>query len=417
MSANTALPPFLTGKGLPGLRALVSFGVLILLFNTQANGWLWLGLAGYFAVTVLFFARQRVSQRPQIFTGLLLDTLLITGLLYNYEGVLSGWVSILLIPAVVGGLALSRRRAWVIAISATLCYGFLVQQYLSGPMPHHHGSMAQHILGMLLTFCIAVALLTGFISHQAYRLRQQQTQLMQLQQQKLQEQRILALATLAANTTHQLGTPISSARLLLEEWQDSFSQQPQLSPALIAQAIAQLGRCESSLKSMVEQARRASSTEVHSQKVQQWLPPLLNNWWVGHNEIRLQQQLSDELANWYIAVTDNLNFALLNLLDNAATAVKGIDDPLISIDAQIVDAQLILTIQDNGKGLNQPSSDQDPLFYHHENIDFGQSGTGGLGIGIALAQSGFQQAGGHVTIDSNQKGTRLEIVLPVISVS
>jgi two-component system nitrogen regulation sensor histidine kinase NtrY len=109
---------------------------------------------------------------------------------------------------------------------------------------------------------------------------------------------------------------------------------------------------------------------------------------------------------------DQIEQALINLLRNAADASlswEPIDGagPYIEISWQIVDAELVITISDNGQGLTNP----DNLF-----VPFYTTKPGGTGIGLVLAQQIAQAHRGSVQLENRadgRQGCRADLILPL----
>ena len=107
-------------------------------------------------------------------------------------------------------------------------------------------SMSSHIQGMLITFCISVALITGFIAHKTEQVRKHQQTLSDLREQQWRERRIW-------HSRHYqpmpptAASPISTISLLLEELDESDPKRQWLDPQLFTQLQQQTQRCSDAL--------------------------------------------------------------------------------------------------------------------------------------------------------------------------
>lgn len=428
---STLSPNQSTVVWLSWLRLGFVLVVLFLGINSNSSMYHWLVLFGYSGLAFLFvYQREVLGEQKNIAASLVVDILFIGWFLYGNEGVMSGWVSVLLFPALVGSLTCARRTAWLIAVLAMLCYGLLIYLHLdemaNGVAEHagHMGmentwtehpdtSMASHIEGMLVTFCISVAVLTGFISHQADLIRHHQKSLVEMRERQLREQQIMAFATLSANTTHRLASPISTIGMLLEELAESNPDKDWQHDELYLEIQTQIQRCENVLQSLVKTTRDYDPDKIRESTVNAWLPLVVGNWWITRNEVQYQLEVNEDLQEQMIEYNDNVSFALINLLDNAANACKDELAPLIDIQAHKNHGQQMqIVIQDNGKGVEQSK-------LLNLGQRFVQSGNGGMGIGATLAHAAIQQAGGSIslsggdTIDGVKMGTKVEITLPL----
>lgn len=401
--------------------AVVAYGVVQNDFTQQ---WLYCGL--YLILGgLLFWWQYRHKSQQNIAAGLVLDLLFVGSFLHSNNGLMSGWVSVLLFPAVAGSLICTRRVAWGIACIAMAVYGALVWGHLTemaNALPHtaHNWaehpqtSMSSHIQGMLITFCISVALITGFIAHQTEQVRKHQLTLNNIREKQWRERQIMTFATLSANTTHRLASPISTISLLLEELDESDPQRQWLDPELFMQLQQQTQRCREALQSIAEISRNYDPQKQSRQPVNAWLTSVVEGWWVTRNDVQYQVQLTDNDSSFEIRFDENLNYALVNFLDNAADACHNVLSPLVILSAHTDpnNSLLLIQIQDNGEGMSQITA-------KNWGRQFIPSSGDGLGIGATLAHAAIEQLGGKVSLltkradGSNAPGHYVQITLPV----
>lgn len=399
-------------QALRGALSLVRAGILIsaviLALNAGVTPSYWMIVVFYGLVSLLTnFDLPKVSEQQLITLGLLSDTLFLSFVLLTLDGVLSGWVSVLLFPAIVGSLSLRRYSAWFLAFIAMLCYAVLVNEYLSGHqhVNHHSMDMSSHMQGMLMTFCISVLALTGFISSQTSRLKRHQVALDELREKQWREQQILAFATLSANTTHQLASPISSIRLLLDEWREESDKEVVEDQVFFSQIDAQINRCENMLNGMIDLARDFDPNKQKAESIEDWITHLVNGWWVTRNEVEYHLEQSEELKSFRVRINDNVNFAIANILDNAANACKQAESPKVDIILTKTSNNLNIRIKDNGSAVNPDMA-----------VSLGKKfikSDSGLGIGVVLANAAIQQAGGMVCLEELAKGQGILVTLPL----
>ncbi|WP_438865219.1 ATP-binding protein [Neptunicella sp.] len=390
------------------LRVIYALTAVISGYLAQLSGLYWLILGIYIALNPLsYLLRQRLVSLPALALLLIVDVLALSYFIYANNGVLSGWVSALLLPAVIGSLSLSRILAWMTTIVAMLCYALLIFIYLlPAAQPHmhlHSSNMNEHMLGMLITFWVSAFLITAFITAQARILREQHQHIMQQQQRQLRDEQIMAVATLTANTAHHIATPLASAQMLVDELDELTEIERHEHQQLLTQ---QLQRCQHALDTVIQQGKSFDPQKYQRSQVTQWLTQLCDSWWLTHNEVVLERQFDEQLTHCSIEYKDSLNLAIANILDNAARACANNQRAQIILQAQLNQQQLLINIIDNGEGIDDALIDQ--LGRHFV------SGKG-YGIGLALANASIEQAGGSVFIRNLTEGVCTEIRLPLIA--
>lgn len=101
---------------------------------------------------------------------------------------------------------------------------------------------------------------------------------------------------------------------------------------------------------------------------------------------------------------------LINLVDNALK-YSG-DGQLITIAArELDDGMLLMTVTDEGKGI--PEEYRDRIFDKYERIQ-GDSGSKGLGLGLAFCRLAVEAHGGRIWVDDGPGGgARFNVTMPI----
>lgn len=101
-----------------------------------------------------------------------------------------------------------------------------------------------------------------------------------------------------------------------------------------------------------------------------------------------------------------LSRAIINIIENAIIATTGQDKRNLVINSTSSNGILLITISDNGKGI-----EVDQLNHIFE---IGYSGVGSTGLGLAFAKQIVEEHQGQINIDSTPgAGTQVKITLPV----
>ncbi|GGC08230.1 two-component sensor histidine kinase [Marinobacterium zhoushanense] len=390
-----------------GIAVAVLFAVYML--NLQINVWLIAGTLGIVALVNLFTYARLHSHWPvtetELFSQLTADAVLYGALIYQTGGATNPFIFLLLIPLLIAAATLSWRFTFLTALLVVLLYSSLMHYYLP-VMPlasgHRHSLVALfdlHITGMWFNFLFTVLLISWFIVRLQQTMRQQERRLVQERERRLQDQQLLSLATLAAGTAHELGTPLSTMSVVLHDMAlDHPDGELAEDIALLQQQVT---ACSERLQAMAQSAQQAGRSELTP--VTKMLDELLDQWQLMRPEAGYRVQLPDTQSPPLVNSSTQLVQALTNLLNNAADACPQDIGITLSWDTE----QIWLRIHDRGPGLPLATA-----------ADLGKpfvtTKGKGLGIGLFLTATTLAQQDGEVRLYNHpQGGTLTEVRLPI----
>lgn len=336
---------------------------------------------------------------------LLADVLALTLLFYYTGGSSNPFITYYLVPVTIAAATLPWRYAWIIATTALLAYSLLMVHYHPVPqLAHGHGhdeGISLHVLGMWLNFSLSAGLVTFFIYKMAHALRSREQALSTTRESALRNEQVLAVATQAAGTAHELGTPLSTMAVLLSEMRDEARDNPMMQKD-IELLRQQVDICKARLRELVENADRRRMGEPQVRDGEVWLACVVQRWLVLRPDVSHRLEVAERRGRPWIAVDTTLEQALTNLLNNAADANP--DDILISLDW--THQEVVIDIRDHGPGVALSIADQ-------LGETFVSTKSKGLGIGLFLTHATINRLGGGVSLYNHPEGgTLTEVVLP-----
>lgn len=359
-------------------------------------------LTGFNLLTGLGIDRRAVTQTT-VFIHLGADILALTLLLALSGGPANPFVSLYLVPVAIAAAAMPMASAWMVWAVCAAAYSGLFAVYAATPTTGHHGGgnfFLLHVAGMWLNFVIAATLTTIALVRLAGLLRQREQDLGEAREKALRDEQIVATATLAASTAHQLNTPLSTMTLLVDE----LRNEPALSPnahADLDTLADQVDQCRQRLRTLL--ATKAD-TSPSMRPIRTVLAALLDQWRLAHPDTPIKADVSGLSSRLSIQEPPVLQPALANMLDNAARSAPG--SP-VRIRATVADDQLIVIIEDEGPGLSAAD-------LHRAGRQVFTSHADGHGLGLVLTHSSIEYLGGEVRQSNRHpRGLRTEVRLPL----
>ena len=368
-----------------------------------------LAFALFTGLSILHFRATDVLNPRALFLQLLLDIWVLTLLLYLTGGSTNPVVSYYLIPVVISAAVLPRKLTLLIALLCLTNYSFLLFFYQPLPLlsPQevlHHGASSGvnfHVMGMWFNFVMSCFLITFFVTQMAKALKKQQRQLNQLKENELRDEQVLAIATLAAGTAHELGTPLSTIKLLAAELHNKDYNDKEIREDLQI-ILEEVDSCKEKLKNLVSSASLQKNRQTISLK--NFIENLLDDWQLLRQEVQVNCTWKAYLPTINIQPPKTLGQSFVNLLDNAADASPEKLDIQIDWDEDLLE----ISIRDYGEGVSQ--GDKNKLGHV-----FLSNKEEGLGLGVLLSYATLNHFGGSVSLHDvpEGKGTITKISLPL----
>lgn len=343
----------------------------------------------------------------EFFCHLLFDVCALSWLLYLSGGAANPFVSYFLVPISIAAATLPAYLTWVIALSSLAAYSLLMVWNVPVPMlmPHHGGHGAGlpnlHLAGMWWNFAFSAVLITVFVARMAAALRRQEAEIARQREAQLQDQQLLAVATLAAGTAHELGTPLNTLRVLVDELEATVVGQPALQ-ADLGLMRQQIEECKRTLGRLKETAEFGVGDEAQPVAAADYLGRLFERWQLLRPRVRAGMRLAADLHEATLSVHPSIGQAILNLLNNAADA----SPEHVEMHASREGAWLKIDIVDRGPGIDDAHAGR--------TLPAPSPGSAGLGIGLFLSRSSIERRGGRLDFRAlRPAGTVASVRLPL----
>lgn len=421
------------------VRLLVVMGLVVAILS--AYGWLqsplqfaWLLGITLTLGTATVFTFWRVNQPwlvtdAEYFAQLLFDVVALGALLYFSGGATNPFISYLLVPLSIAAAILPGAYTLALALIGIAIYSALLFYYqplavfrldaaaitpdmqmhiAMGHLPDPRATpsappkLNAHIFGMWFNFALSSALITYVVTRMAATVREQQAELNHHREEALHNEQVLAVATLAAGTAHELGTPLSTMTLLLD---DMHSGDAELNSD-IALLKQQVQTCRATLKNLVNTAE-ANQQQRTVAPLDDILRVLLERWQVLRPQATYQLHVDSHTAAPRFACDETLQQAIINLLNNAADTDSGAVELRTSWDADTI----TLRIRDRGPGIALAVASR-------LGKPFVTTKGKGLGLGLFLSHATIERAGGDIRLfNHTDGGTEAVLRLPVVKAS
>lgn len=344
----------------------------------------------------------------EIFTQMLLDIAGLTSLFYFTGGATNPLVWFYLLPLMIAATILPRAYTWTMAGLTVACYSALF--FLNVPLPHsgmhHDGGFQMHVFGMWVGFVVSAVFVAFIIAGMAASLRERDRKLAEARERALQNERLVALGTLATGAAHELGTPLGTMAILTAELEQEYH-----GPAhgelhhKLGILLRQIDRCKEALSVISASAGAGRAEAGRRMQVRGYLDEVIYEWQEQRSDAVLNATIDSTAPPGEIISERTLTQALVNVLNNAADASPG----NVTLEASWTADTLRLDISDRGPGL-------DAAMFERLGKAPVSTKPEGMGVGLYLAQATIDRLGGRLSVSNrSQGGTTVSITLPLLA--
>ncbi len=212
-------------------------------------------LATLFALILLnflslsFYKSNKAISDKILFFELLCDVFALSLQLYFSGGASNPFISLFLLQVIISAILLRPFFAWITSLITILLYILLglYSNHLHGFNHHNFNegkSFDLHLQGMLLSYIIAAILLVIFITKISKNLRERDIKI-------LEQQEVLRSAMIATAAAHDLGTPLATISVILNDLKTDSENKNINIISDITLMEEQIERCKKSLSKIL----------------------------------------------------------------------------------------------------------------------------------------------------------------------
>ena len=335
---------------------------------------------------------------------LLMDVACLTILLYLSGGASNPFVSLFILQVILAIVLLPHGHAAVILLATIAAHYWLTGNGVPLPLPHRwHGAgpsfLDLHLQGMFLSFLLAASLLTWFVTRITANLRDRDAQIQALRQQMLEEDHLVRLGLLSSGAAHELGTPLTTLAVTLDDWQTLGPPTGAELTDKIAVMQRELSRCRQIVSEMLLSSGQERLEEAQAMRARAFLEAAIQGL-----ELPLRIRF-DVRYDPLIMADPMLEQAVRQLLDNAAEA--GSRNIRISL-SQAGPDQLALVIEDDGPGFPEGIlADPGQPYLNYKD-------GAGRGLGLFLTGNVMRRLDGEMRLANLAHGAQVTMTLPTL---
>lgn len=390
----------------------VTYGVLDIVLPVMAM----LAAAAVLVVFNVWCLYRLRSPKPvqvtDLFIGLVVDIGVLTAQLAFSGGTANPFVSFYMLPVIIGAMMLSARLAWIVYGLTLVGYVGVAIAALNTRMPVMAGMdmplvsrFNLHMNGMMLGYAVSAGLLVFIVTRIRDNLAARDHELDAARTRALQEEHIVRLGLLAAGAAHELGTPLTTLSVILNDLESlPLPKRKGELAADIATMQAQVQRCKGIVSGILASTGRTRGEGGERRPLDAFIADICDGWQTANPSARLEHSITTGdvavLADKVIAQ------AVVNLLDNGREAGSG----SLALDARIDGGDIVIAVSDDGPGFDAAVASQIGNPY------VSTKGADGRGLGLFLAANTLRVLGGRLETENLISGACVRLRLPLAAI-
>jgi two-component system, sensor histidine kinase RegB len=367
-------------------------------------------LVGLNIVSLWRLRMQDTVTNTKLFLELLLDVAALTVQLYLSGGATNPFVSLYLLQVILGAVLLEAWSTWVLVGITSACFIGLATTYhaIDRLDARLVDPLSLQTQGMFICFVLAACLLVLFITRINRNLRARDAHLADLRQRSVEEDHVVRLGLLASGAAHELGTPLSTLSVILNDWRrmPKLMEDPEIGPEL-GELQCQLDRCKAIVSGILLSSGQARGEGTVRTTVNAFLDGVVAEWRSSRSPSTMDYS-NDFGADEPIVSDIALKQILFNVLDNAYEA----SPDWISVRIARKGGTLVIIVVDRGAGF------ADDMLAEFGKPYRSTKRRAGSGLGLFLVVNVVRKLGGAVTAGNRVgRGAKVELSLPLEALS
>jgi len=351
-------------------------------------------------ISFIFVKIYSFAERTMfIFLQLIFDILIFTFILYCTGGMMNPFTGLYLIHIILAAILLPPFYCWITVVLTGASYLFIAINHIPIRYAHHVHSSDLHYQGMIVSYLVSAVLVAYFVVKMSKNIRNRDLTIQKMTAQIKENALVSEFGLVAANTAHELGTPLSTIYLNLD---DIIQDHPKLSSdQRIKKIKSQIHRCKYIIRDTLSNFRQHTKEEI-LQDLRSFIDKLIQKsiqYYPGV-KISVDKQLDQTIK---ISSSKLLEQSINTVIENAANASPANVNVLIFSK----DEHLCFCIQDKGAGISEE------ITKNMSNLDIPFSSST-MGMGLKLAFFMITRLKGTLTFDVDN-GTKSNIRIPLKS--
>ena len=336
---------------------------------------------------------NKVLSENQIFYFLFFDILQISCLIAINGGYTNPFIFIILAPLAISATYLSLDKILMIVSLALVCFAIIFNTYIELPENIRPILNDNYSLGIMTSLFTSSIFMVFYLYYFSLNYKKTQAAYQLASNQLQNEKELLKVGGLAAAAVHELGTPLNTINLVVNDFEKDESLIKKYGQD-IDTLKEQLERCKEILKELSTNPQsKEISSEINDMSLDAFVQSLAEKYQKNYNRINMEYRSDENSKNITVSITPELNIAMTNIINNALSfATKQ-----IIVISEAFSDYYIIKIKDDGPGFDKKfiANFGKPFYSTRSN------NTLNMGLGLFITKQMIENLKGDVEVVNN----------------
>ena len=336
---------------------------------------------------------NKVLSENQIFYFLFFDILQISCLIAINGGYTNPFIFIILAPLAISATYLSLDKILMIVSLALVCFAIIFNTYIELPENIRPILNDNYSLGIMTSLFTSSIFMVFYLYYFSLNYKKTQAAYQLASNQLQNEKELLKVGGLAAAAVHELGTPLNTINLIVNDFEKDESLIKKYGQD-IDTLKEQLERCKEILKELSTNPQsKEISSEINDMSLDAFVQSLAEKYQKNYNRINMEYRSDENSKNITVSITPELNIAMTNIINNALSfATKQ-----IIVISEAFSDYYIIKIKDDGPGFDKKfiANFGKPFYSTRSN------NTLNMGLGLFITKQMIENLKGNVEVVNN----------------
>ena len=336
---------------------------------------------------------NKVLSENQIFYFLFFDILQISCLIAINGGYTNPFIFIILAPLAISATYLSLDKILMIVSLALVCFAIIFNTYIELPENIRPILNDNYSLGIMTSLFTSSIFMVFYLYYFSLNYKKTQAAYQLASNQLQNEKELLKVGGLAAAAVHELGTPLNTINLIVNDFEKDKSLSKKYEQD-IDTLKEQLERCKEILKELSTNPQsKEISSEINDMSLDVFVQSLAEKHQKNYNRINMEYRSDENSKNITVSITPELNIAMTNIINNALSfATKQ-----IIVISEVFGDYYTIKIKDDGTGFDKKfiANFGKPFYSTRSN------NTLNMGLGLFITKQMIENLKGNVEVVNN----------------